>query len=116
MFSHLGPLEIECDSPSYAVVEASRRIGLRDPEDVRWCRLSHFLSEPTSWRELLSLQGLKQLLGLADRKKHKTCLCGQPLPCLARYAFTYNSGAEESYLLGQCGRCRTIFWEKTGPT
>jgi hypothetical protein len=112
MYSHLGPLEVECDSPSYIIVEASRRIGLRDPEDVRWCRLRHFLSEPPSWRELLSLQGLKHVLGLSDRKKHKCCLCGQPLPCLARYAFTYNTGNEESYLLGQCSRCRTIFWEE----
>jgi hypothetical protein len=112
MFSHLGPLDIECDCPPYVVVQASRRIGVRTPEDVRWCRLNHFLAEPPSWRQLLSLEGIKSALGLGDRRKSKTCICGQPLPCLARYAFTYSTGAEASYLLGQCGRCRTVFWEE----
>jgi hypothetical protein len=112
MFSRLGPVEIECDCPPYAVVQASQRIGLRTPEDVRWCRLGHFLREPPTWRELFSLEGIKGVLGMRDRRKAKTCVCGQPLPCLARYAFTYNTGVEESYLLGQCGRCRTVFWEE----
>jgi hypothetical protein len=111
MFSRLGPLEISCDCPPYAIVEASQRIGLRTPEDVRWCRLGHYLNEPPTWREVFRLHSWKYLLGLGDRRK-KMCVCGQPLPCLARYAFTYNTGMEESYLLGQCSRCKTVFWEE----
>jgi hypothetical protein len=112
MFSRLGPLSIDCDCPPYPVVEASQRIGIRRPEDVRWCRLSHYLTEPPAWRDLLRLESWKYLLGLSDRRRSRSCVCGQPLPCLARYAFTYNTGARESYLLGQCGRCRTVYWEE----
>jgi hypothetical protein len=28
------------------------------------------------------------------------------------YTFTFASGKEAEYLLGQCRRCRTIFWEE----
>jgi hypothetical protein len=112
MIQRLGPLDIDCDCPPYAIVQASKRIGIRRPEDVRWCRLIHFLNEPPSWRELLSLQSWKYFLGGREWRKAKVCVCGQPLPCLAKYAFTYNTGSEESYLLGQCGRCRTVFWEE----
>jgi len=110
--SRLGPLTIECDCPPYPIVEAAQRVGVRDPADVRWCRLSHFLNEPPTWRELFSLQGWKSILGIGRQQRARSCVCGQPLPCLARYAFTYNTGSEESYLLGQCGRCRTVFWEE----
>src|SRR5260370_38040310 len=41
MFDH-GPwhsLDSTCDSPPYAIVQACRRIGVHNPEDVPWCRL-----------------------------------------------------------------------------
>jgi hypothetical protein len=110
--SRLGLLTVECDCPPYAIVAAAQRVGIREPEDVRWSRLSHHLNEPPSWRELLSLHGLRTALGFARRRDCRNCVCGQPMPCLAQYAFTYNTGTEESYLLGQCGRCRTVFWEE----
>jgi hypothetical protein len=31
---------------------------------------------------------------------------------MERYVFTYASGAQSMYLLGQCNRCGTIFWEE----
>jgi len=42
----------------------------------------------------------------------KTCRCGQKLPSLDRYTFTYLTGHEASYLLGQCPRCKTVYWEE----
>jgi len=27
--------------------------------------------------------------------------------------FTFATGREESYLLAQCSRCQTVFWEET---
>lgn len=111
MFGRLGPVEIDCDSPSYVIVRACRRIGLRDPEDVRWCRLRHVQTPRFRWRDWFSLKGLKRLLGWSKPPQQQTCVCGEPLPPLTRYAFTYRNGVEESYLLGQCTRCRTIYWE-----
>ena len=36
MNSHPGPVEIECDAPPYAVVQACACLGFRNPLDVRW--------------------------------------------------------------------------------
>src|SRR5437764_637728 len=41
-----------------------------------------------------------------------TCTCGQPLPLLEDYSFVFASVKKAHYLLGQCYRCRTIFWEE----
>jgi hypothetical protein len=43
MFTDDGSIEIECDSPPYYIVETCHRIGLKRPEDVRWCLLSDFI-------------------------------------------------------------------------
>jgi hypothetical protein len=39
------------------------------------------------------------------------CAC-QELPRLQGYQFLLSSGIEVLYYLGQCSRCRTIFWEE----
>ena len=52
-FSRLGPLEVMCDAPSYKVVQACRRVGVRSPEDVRWCRLSGLQEQAANWRQLI---------------------------------------------------------------
>jgi hypothetical protein len=31
---------------------------------------------------------------------------------LERCTFTFRDGRQRDYLLGQCGRCRTVFWEE----
>jgi len=60
---------------------------------------------------LFSLGTWKALLGLKSTKI-RNCSCGRGLPALERYTFTFRNGSEASYLLGQCSRCRTIFWEE----
>ncbi len=41
------------------------------------------------------------------------CTCGEKLPELERVTFTFTTGREECYLLGQCAHCGTVFWEET---
>ena len=110
MSNPLGPIEIHCDAPSYPVVKAGHRIGLHNPEDVRWCRMSRFLEEHGR-REAGSLQAWKALLGMGAATK-AVCTCGLDLPRLERYTFTFLTGRQASYLIAQCGRCRTIFWDE----
>jgi hypothetical protein len=101
----------ECDAPPYSIVKACHMIGIRAPEDVRWCRLSHFRRRLHSARVLLDPQTWKALLGMDEHESEK-CNCGQVLPVLELYTFTLLSGRQRQYLLAQCGRCRTIFWEE----
>jgi hypothetical protein len=103
MAEHVGLLVVECDAPPYAIVEASSAIGIEAPEDVRWCRLSHHRERRRRWRRLWSQ--LTQSMADAD------CACGQSMPTLDCYIFTLTSGVEVSYLLGQCARCHTVYWE-----
>jgi hypothetical protein len=111
MSSSLGPLEIDCDAPPYSVVCACRRVDLQDPEDVRWCRLGPRLDIAASEWDLLKRQPWKLLVRLSASNTAR-CVCGQKLPSLDRYTFTYLTGHESSFLLGQCKRCRTIYWEE----
>jgi hypothetical protein len=53
----------------------------------------------------------KLFFGRGDPQE-QTCTCGEPLPALEKYAFTLNSGRVLDYLLGQCARCRTVYWEE----
>jgi hypothetical protein len=102
MSNQLGPIEVTCDSPPFFIVQACLRIGLKSPADVRWNRLSHQADAQGGWR---------QLLGFPAASTATSCHCGQPLPGLEAYTFTLVTGKEVSYLLGQCGRCRTIYWD-----
>jgi hypothetical protein len=110
MFSRLGPIDVHCDAPSYRIVQACRRVGIESPEDVRWCRVSHFLSQVPGWKGLFHTDTWKKLLGRGGPEE-RTCSCGHKLPNLDRITFTFSSGGEVTYLIGQCGGCRTIFWE-----
>jgi hypothetical protein len=101
-----------CDAPGYSVVRACRRVGIDNPEDVRWCRMSHFLREGASWMGLFHPFTWKKLLG-RDEGEEKGCSCGERLPALERVTFTFTTGREETYLMGQCTRCGTVFWEET---
>src|SRR5690349_11397206 len=106
MSNPLGPIDIHCDAPPYPVVRAGHRIGLRSPEDVRWWRMSHFLEETAG--RAAGLPAWKALLGLGGGAK-SGCTCGQELPRMERYTFTFLTGRQSSYLIGQCVRCRTVF-------
>ncbi len=112
MSSQLGPIEVYCDAPPYPVVRACRRVGIRAPEDVRWCRLSHFLSQVAGWKGLFHPFTWKKILGHAEGED-RACTCGDHLPVLEKVTFTFTTGREESYLIGQCGRCATVFWEES---
>jgi hypothetical protein len=106
---HLGPIDMDCDAPSYSIVRASRRLGLRDPEDVRWCQMSHLQDQqlgrsgfaPWAWK----------LWASPDQGTPEICFCGQALPMLELCTFTFDTGREECYFLGQCNHCRTVFWK-----
>jgi len=86
MFSQFGQLEIWCDAPPYGVVRACKGCGFHSP-----------------------------LVFGRGRQKEPTCTCGHPLPDLKKYGFSFLSDKVGDYLLGQCRRCRTIFWDAAVP-
>jgi hypothetical protein len=102
-------LEAEPDSPPYAVVQATRLVGLRSPEDVRWCQLSRLPARPRRLRDVLR-SALRALAGLG-RAERVVCPCGRELAPLRTFTFTFNTGREASYRLGQCDGCRSVLWD-----
>jgi hypothetical protein len=109
MFSQLGPVEMRCEAPPYPVVRACARLGLRTPLDVRWCHLNQFLGEHAEPQAAIGRRLWRWLWG--RRKLQRTCTCGEPLPRLERYPLAEFAESEGDFLLGQCQRCQTIFWE-----
>ncbi|MBV9121985.1 MAG: hypothetical protein JO112_01335, partial [Planctomycetes bacterium] len=105
MFHRTGSIEINCDAPLYQIVQACQEIGIHSPEDVRWCRMSHFVKERQS-RGFLAHQPWKFFFG-GSRPQEIPCSCGQKLPLLEKCTFTFLSGNLATFLLGQCPRCRT---------
>lgn len=112
MSTQLGRINICCDAPPYAIVQAARLVGILTPEDVRWCRLSHFLHQSPHWRELLSHRWWRQAVVNLWGKEERKCSCGRPLPALEKHTFTYIEAEQSTYLIGQCDRCYTVFWEE----
>jgi hypothetical protein len=108
MTPHLGPIDICCDAPPYSIIQACDRIGIQRAEDVRWCRMSHFLDSDDAGG---SGHGWKTFLAVSGQRK-TTCSCGQTLPNLEKCTFTFITGREVSYFLGQCKRCWTVFWDE----
>jgi hypothetical protein len=113
MAKQLGPIEITCDSPCYAIVKACHLVGLTTPEDVRWYRLSNFLVEHAGWSEVARMFSW-HLLPVNRYLAGSKCTCGQALPRVRRCLFSTSTGGSFTYLLGQCPRCQTIFWEDAG--
>jgi len=58
------------------------------------------------WLALTTLFG-----GRAGRDA--SCSCGHPLPALETCNFVFRSGKSQSYMIGQCGRCHTVYWEES---
>ncbi len=114
MLSRFGQPEIWCDAPPYAVVRACTGCGFHSPLDVRWCRMSRMLDEG-GHRKGVFVRRLWHWLCGRGRPKERTCTCGQPLPDLKKYRFSFLSEKVGDYLLGQCRRCRAIFWDETLP-
>jgi len=111
MSNQLGPIEIYCDSPPIPIVKACERLGFHSPMDVRWCRLSHFLAEQDKRQRSLGLSVWRWFVHTTQLQRN-TCTCGEPLPSLEWYTFTFLSGQFAYCSLGQCVRCRTIFWDE----
>jgi hypothetical protein len=114
MFSRFRQPEIWCDAPPYAVVRACKGCGFQSLFDVRWCRISRLRNESEQRRGTLILQVWHWLLR-STRAPERTCTCGQPSPVLKRYSLSFVSEKVGDYLLGQCWRCRTMFWEAAVP-
>jgi hypothetical protein len=104
MFSRLGSIDIRCDAPPYDVVRACEKLGFCAPLDVCWRRVSHFLGEPEGFFGFL-------LYIARGQCQRQTCTCGKPIPILEKYAFSLLTNADEDYLLGQCARCWTMYWD-----
>lgn len=111
MSSQLGPLEFTCDAPPYLVIQACQRLGFQTPLDVRWCRLSQFLLADDERAALHGYHAFDWLVG-KELSSAPHCSCGEPLPVLEGYTFTFLSGKSTDYHMGQCRRCRTMFWEE----
>jgi hypothetical protein len=103
-----GPLEIVCDAPPYHVVRACHLIGLDSPEDVCWRRLDHH-EAPAGWRRLI--QSWRRWFGISAADEPR-CVCREHMPELDCFSFTFVMNRTLTYRLGQCPRCRTVFWEE----
>jgi hypothetical protein len=101
MSSELGPIEILCEAPPYSVVRACLRLGFITPQDVRWCRVNRLAGTPSTGF-LAWIRGTGRV----------TCTCGQRMPRLESYTFTFVTGAQEQYFLGQCVCCQSMFWDR----
>lgn len=108
MIEQLGPIDLVCDAPPYHVVRACHLIGLDSPEDVCWRRLDHHESVG-GWRKFL--QSCRRLFGVRMPRESR-CTCGEDMPELDCFSFTFVMNRTLTYRLGQCGRCRTVFWEE----
>jgi len=114
MFSGLGPIEIDCDAPAYFVVETCEGLGFQSPLDVRWCRMIHFLEDRRERGGVFGFHSLLWLFGCSPPPPQPiTCSCGQPLPLMKCCTFRFALGKEGHFLLGQCCRCCTIFWDES---
>ncbi len=111
MWSQLGPVEIYCDAPPYQVVQACRDLCVQSPEDVRWLRMSTFQTGQDRRQQGPSLPFWRTFWKRGEPAA-RACTCGVPLPELRLVVVTFNTGDKVSYLLGQCGRCRTVFWDE----
>jgi hypothetical protein len=110
MVQRLRTLEVECDSPPYEIVRASRQVGLQRPEDVPWTRLSQSFA-CVGGRQRSPGHQPRHQAAVRRRPAGASCVCGRGLPVLAKCTFTFNTGREVSYWMGQCQGCRTVFWD-----
>jgi hypothetical protein len=109
MATELESLVTDCDAPAYAIVDACGQLGFRTPLDVRWCQ-SPLVNQQPAHRAHVALW--KRFFGIGSATE-PTCSCGHRLPRLERCTFILPTQQVVNYLLGQCPRCRTIFWHET---
>jgi hypothetical protein len=113
MSNQLGPLEVICDAPPYPIVQACNAIGVDNPEDVRWMRMSHRVEprDETPERGDRSASVWQKILH-TNAAREQACSCREKIPKLAKYRFTYSSGDEVTYSVAQCTKCHTVYWEE----
>jgi hypothetical protein len=109
MSEPVGPIEICCDAPPYPVVRGCRLLGFHSPEDVRWCRLSHLPARTQGQEGSLLGELLRAMLGRAVREVE--CRCGERIVHIPEFCMTFSTGEKARYLLAQCRRCHTVFWD-----
>lgn len=89
-----GRIDINCDAPPYYIVQACKlpSIGFERPEDVRWLRVAYIHFGMTAVR--------------------CPCLALGPLVALCEVCFTLKDQPDVHYLMGQCPRCKTMYWRE----
>jgi hypothetical protein len=108
----LGPIEICCDAPPYWIVRACHELGVRAPEDVRWLRMSAFrCQKPVPARSVAAF--VAELFRGPATQPSASCTCGARLPELNASLIVVEEGEAITYRLGQCARCRTVFWDES---
>jgi hypothetical protein len=106
-----GVLDLQGDAPPYRVVEACANLGFLCPLDVPWWRVSRTGRNEGQATGLI--RGLvRRLFSATDLQESPLCTCGQPAPYLESYTFTFSTHRQARYLIGQCRRCRTVFWDE----
>jgi hypothetical protein len=111
MSKQFGPLDVECDSPPYSIVEACASTGFRSPADVGWRRFAPLARHDPAARHFRMLDWL-----IGSRRFSTNCVCGRRLSALNEYVFTSIFGERTAYILGQCPACRTILWAPSPAT
>jgi hypothetical protein len=110
MASQLGPIEISCDAPTYAIVRACRRLGFHEPEDVPWHHYQN-CQDGRGRAQSGSIEAVIAALSF-DRSSGERCGCGERLPSPEQCMFALPSGRVETFFMGQCRRCRTMYWNE----
>jgi hypothetical protein len=110
MFGWTADIDLDCDAPAYSVVHACKTVGVERPEDVRWCHWTRRgVRRTAGWFHVGNWRSLFRRPSPDDTR----CSCGETLPCLEECLFSCVSGEAVTYLLGQCRRCGTVFWQET---
>jgi hypothetical protein len=109
MSGRLAPVELCCDAPPYEAVRACEKLGLHSPLDVRWMRVGNLRKHRRGPARSLGARWWAWLRG--RRHAGRSCGCHRRLPEMRWYRFVYPA-AECDYVLGQCRRCSTVYWDE----
>ena len=110
MSEQLPSVEIQCEAPSYSVVRACAAFGFQSPLDVRWSLFCRYrISQQATQPLMSSLASLLPATGWLSTVNH--CNCGAAIPQLQPFGFLMPEGKILHYVLAQCPRCKTMYWD-----
>lgn len=112
MSKQLKSIECRCDAPPYSVVRASRVIGIRKPEDVRWLRAGRDRKLPIEGGKVTAF--FRWLFLGTEHTENGACSCGHRLPSLKPLTVPrplVDDGEGPGYRIGQCTLCHTVYWD-----